>query len=170
MIFTLAFASAVYGQWKTVWRSDPSKVTQALYPTHDFAEGRNAAEYIKNNSSPQDTLAVLGSEPEIYFYSGRHSATGYIYMYGLIEKQPLASRMQDEMLSEINRGHARFVVLVDDEFSWFGPDSAPNERFFHELKAWIDTHYALKQQIVIQDNAAHQWGERPSLYIYQRRD
>jgi len=27
-------------------------------------------------------IAVLGSEPQIYFYSRRHSATGYIYIYG----------------------------------------------------------------------------------------
>jgi hypothetical protein len=26
--------------------------------------------------------AILGSEPETYFYAHRHSATGYIYTYG----------------------------------------------------------------------------------------
>jgi hypothetical protein len=34
--------------------------------------------YIKANSKKGDKIVVLGSEPQIYFYCGRHSATGHI--------------------------------------------------------------------------------------------
>jgi len=46
---------------------------------------------------------VLGSEPQIYFYSGRRSATGYLYMYSLTEEQKYALRMQKEMIGEIEK-------------------------------------------------------------------
>jgi hypothetical protein len=39
------------------------------------------ASYLKEHTEPEDHLAILGSEPQIYFYSGRKSATGYIYTY-----------------------------------------------------------------------------------------
>ena len=50
--------------------------------------------YVREHTEPGDTIAVLGSEPQIYFYSMRHSATGYIYTYGLMEPQKYAQQMQ----------------------------------------------------------------------------
>jgi hypothetical protein len=75
-------------------------------------------EYIREQSGPEDTIAVLGSEPEIYFYAGRRSATGYIYTYGLMEPQPYAHQMQQEMINEIEAAHPKFLVLVVIDKSW----------------------------------------------------
>jgi hypothetical protein len=61
---------------------------------------------------------VLGSEPQIYFYSDRHSATGYIYTYGLMEPQKFASQMQQEMIREIERARPKFLVSVVMSDSW----------------------------------------------------
>jgi len=51
------------------------------------------AKLLRENSADTARVAVMGSEPEIYFLSRRHSATGYIYTYGLMEPQPFARRM-----------------------------------------------------------------------------
>jgi hypothetical protein len=61
---------------------------------------------------------VLGSEPQIYFYSNRHSATGYIYTYGLMEAQSYAAQMQQEMIREIERAHPKFLIFVVMPDSW----------------------------------------------------
>jgi hypothetical protein len=55
-------------------------------------------------SAVSPSIAVLGSEPEIYFYSRRRSATGYIYMYPLMETHPYAAQMQQELINEIEAG------------------------------------------------------------------
>ena len=69
-------------------------------------------------------MAVLGSEPELYFLSRRHSVTGYIYTYGMMEPQPFARRMQDEMIHDIETSQPGFIIFVDDRMSWFRyPDS-----------------------------------------------
>ena len=73
---------------------------------------------------PDETIAVLGSEPEVFFDAQRRSATGYIYTYGLMEAQPLAESMQEEMINEVERSKPRFIVVVDVRFSWlYGPAS-----------------------------------------------
>src|SRR5262249_10244089 len=64
--------------------------------TNPFPESIKIGEYIRSQSSPDDKIAVLGSEPQIYFYSKRLSATGYIYTYALMEPQPYAHQMQEE--------------------------------------------------------------------------
>jgi hypothetical protein len=63
-------------------------------------------------------VAVLGSEPEIYFYAQRHSATGYIYTYALTEEQAYASTMQREFIREVESAVPEFVVYVLIEPSW----------------------------------------------------
>jgi hypothetical protein len=66
----------------------------------------------------------MGSEPQIYFYAQRHSATGYIYTYALMEPQPNALKMQHEMMREIEAARPEYLVYVSYEFSWiFHPGS-----------------------------------------------
>jgi hypothetical protein len=92
--------------------------------TNPFPEAVKIGDYIRENSNPEDKIAVLGSEPEIYFYSKRLSATGYIYTYGLMEPQPYAGQMQQEMIHEIEAAQPRFLVLVAMSRSWMaGADS-----------------------------------------------
>jgi hypothetical protein len=90
----------------------------ALYGAELFPEAEKAAAFIREHSKPDAQIAVLGSEPEIYFLSHRHSATGYIYTYPLMEPQPFVSLMQREMIREIETNSPEFVVFVNRDFSW----------------------------------------------------
>jgi hypothetical protein len=96
----------------------PNQACGLIYPENPFLESVRIATYLRDHTEADDTIAVLGSEPEIYFYSHRHSATGYIYMYGLMEPQKYAQQMQQEMIHEIEAGHPRYLVLVSMEYSW----------------------------------------------------
>jgi len=93
------------------------------------------ARYIRERTGPDDRIAVLGSEPEIYFYADRKSATGYIYTYPLMEAQPYASRMQDEMMREIEAAHPAYVVIVIVPGSWSG-QATSDER----ILIWMDRY------------------------------
>lgn len=86
--------------------------------TNPFPESVRIGEYIREQSNPTDRIAVLGSEPQIYFYANRRSASGYIYTYGLMEPQPYAHQMQQEMINEIERAQPKFLVLVVMNKSW----------------------------------------------------
>ena len=102
----------------------PTQVSRTTYGTDPFPEAQLVASYIRANSSPEAHVAILGSEPEIYFLSRRHSATGYIYTYGLMEPQPFARQMQGEMIREIETDAPKFVVFADNIMSWWRyPDS-----------------------------------------------
>ncbi|MGO8838860.1 MAG: ArnT family glycosyltransferase [Limisphaerales bacterium] len=101
-----------------------TQVSRTIYGADPFPEAQLVASYIRANSPPSAPIAVLGSEPEIYFLSRRHSVTGYIYTYGMMEPQPFARRMQEEMIHDIEISRPRFIIFVDDPMSWFRqPDS-----------------------------------------------
>jgi hypothetical protein len=100
------------------------QVSRTLYGADPFPEAQLVAAYIRANSAPSAPMAVLGSEPELYFLSRRRSVTGYIYTYGMMEPQPFARRMQEEMIHDIETSRPGFIIFVDAPMSWFRqPDS-----------------------------------------------
>jgi len=103
-----------------------SKFTLAreLYGFDPLPEAEVVAKFIRENSPPTARVAVLGSEPEIYFLSHRHSATGYIYIFALGEAQSFAVKMRNEMIAEIESYRPEFVVLSDSE-RWQTPATNP---------------------------------------------
>jgi len=102
----------------------PDKACRQIYGNSLFPEALRVAEYVRANSTPQANIAVIGSEPEIYFYAKRHSATGYIYMYPLMEFHAYALKMQEEMIQEVEKARPEFVVFVSVSQSWLQQESS----------------------------------------------
>jgi hypothetical protein len=118
ILFLLAFSVGVVGYRSFFFELTPLQVCRAIYGSNPFPESVEVAEYIKGHSKKEDKIAVLGSEAQIYFYSNRHSATGYIYTYQIMEDLKYALKMQKEMAEEIERAHPKYLVWVNVRTSW----------------------------------------------------
>ena len=153
-------------QWNFLLRMPIDSACRAVYGFNPFPEAIPIAEYIKSHSAPGSTLAVLGSEPEIYFYSGRHSATGFIYTYELMEAQPYASQMQRDMVREIEASRPEFIVIVYVTTSWLAhPES---DRFILDWStSYAHAHYQLVGIADILPQTQYRWGA--DVRGYQRR-
>jgi len=97
-LFAVGYLASLYTQRAEFFLLSPAGVIRHQYGGNPFPEAIEFCRYIREHSEAGTQVAVLGSEPEIYFYAARHSATGYIYTYGLMEEQRYASRMQQEMM------------------------------------------------------------------------
>ena len=69
-------------------------------------------------------MAVIGSEPQIYFYAHRLSATGFIYTYDLVGTGSNARQLQMDMIQEIESTKPKILVLVLIPMSWQARDGA----------------------------------------------
>jgi hypothetical protein len=116
--FALACAGFVAANRAVWFQWSPAAVCRSLYQREDFPEAAEIARRIRQESAPGDTIEVLGSEPEIYFYAHRHSASGYLYMYDLMRPTPYAAAMQLELRHDIERARPRFLVVVNVPTSW----------------------------------------------------
>jgi 4-amino-4-deoxy-L-arabinose transferase-like glycosyltransferase len=126
LLFASALIIMLVGERQILFYLSPARVSTLLYWGNAFPECAKVADYIRAHSDPGETIAVLGSEPEIYFYSHRHSATGYIYMYGLMEPQKYAHQMQTAMIRELETARPRYLVSVSANQSWLRrPGSDP---------------------------------------------
>jgi len=126
LVFAAAAASVLI-QWSDIYLLlSPAQASRAIYGTNPFPESVEIGHYLALHSTPGARIAVLGSEPQIYFYSRRRAATGYICTYPLMEPQPHALEMQNEMIREIEKSNPEYVVFVHIQSSWLQyPDSDP---------------------------------------------
>jgi hypothetical protein len=106
-------------------KADPNEISRMIYGINPFVESPVIANYIKENSSPSDKIAILGSEPQIYFYADRKSASGFIYTYSLMEIHDYNVKMQQQMISEIEMNKPKFLVICEIPTSWFATPASP---------------------------------------------
>jgi len=127
LVFFAAFLGNVWLQRAFFFSWDSELACRLVYMGNPFVECPAIADYFKQKTKPDDTIAVLGSEPEIFFDARRRSATGYIYTYGLMEDQPLAKGMQEEMISEIEAAKPKYIVFANVRCSWLPVPSSETE-------------------------------------------
>jgi len=179
LVILIAVGHSVYAQRTYLFTMSPTMVARTTYGANPFPESIEIARYIRNHSSPEDTVAVIGSEPQIYFYSGRRSATGHVYTYALMETHEYAAKMQLEMINEIEAARPMFLVLVNVPTSWLvRPDS--NRLIFRWIDRYSTDHYTQVGlvDILSADHTAYYWDEKVAdrtpqsrawLAVFQRR-
>ncbi len=122
-LFVAVSVAGCAGAW---FQLPLTALARQLYGADPLPEAEVVAKFIRENSAPGDRVAILGSEPEIYFLAHRHSATGYIYTYALMEPQPFALKMQREMIADLEAQAPAYVVFADNIMSWNRhPESDP---------------------------------------------
>jgi hypothetical protein len=142
LLFLAAFAWTIYGQREVFFEMTPLEVCRSLYGANPFPEALDIARLVRSQTPPGTPLAIVGSEPEIFFYANRPSATGYIYTYELMEPQRYAAIMQSEMIAEIEKAQPELLIYVDVPLSWLPGDGA-NMYIFDWLRTYLAQNYRL---------------------------
>ena len=114
---------------------------------------------------------MLGSEPQLFFYAHRRSATGYIYTYGLMESQPYAHTMQEEMIKQITEAHPAYVVAADIWTSWL-PQPKSDKTVLKWMEPYLQAHYELVGLVEIPGDTPteYSWDEKLHERLLQLRE
>jgi Dolichyl-phosphate-mannose-protein mannosyltransferase len=178
IIFVLALGGCIYSQKSLFFEDDPITTCRKIYGGNPFPEAIPVADYIRHHTSENASLAVLGSEPEIYFYSHRHSATGFIYTYGLMEEQKYALQMQQQMISEVEAARPEALVWVNVRDSWLPQDHSQSlilswgQKYVHdhyELTGVADIHMTQTDYRWGDDAKNYQPRSNSVIFIFKRK-
>jgi 4-amino-4-deoxy-L-arabinose transferase-like glycosyltransferase len=164
-ILTLVLGLPILAQRDFFFNLPVAQVTRLTYGTNPFFESLEISKYISEHSNKEDKIAILGSEPQIYFYSKRKSATRHLYMYPLMENHTYALSMQSEMIQEIEMSQPKFIVLTIIPSSWLSRPQSPTQ-----LLTWAQDY--LKQNyetsgvvdIISPKETVYKWGEQANEY------
>jgi 4-amino-4-deoxy-L-arabinose transferase-like glycosyltransferase len=146
-LFAVSVAYPFFAQRQLYFFMTPTQAAREIWGDgNPFPEAIGAADYIRAHTATDMPIAILGSEPEIYFYAHRHSATPYIYMYGLMEPQPYALKMQTDVIRDLEASRPAYIVDVDSSTSWLRRDNS-NDRIFDWWSDYQSQHYELAESI-----------------------
>jgi 4-amino-4-deoxy-L-arabinose transferase-like glycosyltransferase len=160
LIVATATLFFIYSESDYLFRLSPVEVSRRIYSTNPFPEAIRIAKYIKEHTSAQDKVAILGSEPEMLFYSDRLSATGHIYMYGLMEGHRYAGEMQARVIEEIEQAAPLFIVVVHNSASWLLRSDSVNR-----ILDWGDCYIPLRYDEV---GIVEIFGDKPTRYFWDK--
>lgn len=96
----------------------PDEITKELQPADPFSESVEVSAFIAANSSSEDKIAILGSEPEILFYAKRKSAIPFINITPLVNGEKGNMALQLEMINKMEAEPPLFIVFSDIPLSW----------------------------------------------------
>jgi hypothetical protein len=183
LLIAVAFrsAAAALGEWapnaclalvcalflhahQSLWfEQSPDQASRTLCGDNPFPEAEQIGHYIREHSQSSDTIAIIGSEPEICFYAHRHSATGYIYMYDLMQTHEYAATMQKEMMQQIEAAKPAFMLLINVPLSW-GMSTKSDLSIENWAFSYAEKYYGVAGKYwMFADHTEFAWGRDASI-------
>ncbi len=141
-------------------------LSRQIYSPNPFAESVEIGQYLKERTAPDDRIAIIGSEPQIYFYAERRAATGYLYTYPLMENHRFARGMQEEMIRQIEAAAPRYLVFVHIETSWL-PRAESEGLILGWFNVYQRQHYKVVGvvDILSPDTSEVKWDQEAEGYV-----
>ena len=143
LLIGLILVPPVVANREVLLAGSPNAISRKIYGLNPFPESLEIARYIHRTSDPDDSVYVMGSEPQILFYADRRSATRYIFFYPLTGDYPGASERQREVIREVTESRPRYVILANLSTSLL--TTAQTDRYvFDETGQWLARKYRLE--------------------------
>ena len=134
----------------------PEVIVKKTYGANPFNESIPISEFIASRTNPDDRIQVIGSEPQIYFYSHRMAASGHIYMYGLMEPQKYSSMMQQELINDIARVNPKYIVYCNIKNSWLARSNS-DDHILNWSKDFIYKYYNVVGVVDMGEETIYKW-------------
>lgn len=140
---------------------DMNLINKKAYGYNPFVEAVEIGKFIKSNSADSDKIGILGSEPEIFVYANRRSATGYMYVYALMEPHKYNVQMQNEMVSELEKAKPEYMIYCNINTSWLSRPTSP-DTLLNWANRYLPANYYLAGMVDIPsdgEQSQYYWGD-----------
>jgi 4-amino-4-deoxy-L-arabinose transferase-like glycosyltransferase len=135
-VFTVVFFMMFYTHYKPqkdyFTKTKKEDIVRNVYGTNPFQESYVVGNKIKSMSKQGDSILVLGSEPQLLFYSQLPSISQHMHYYQLVDGGSQNDSLQTELITKVEKSKPQYLVFVRNGFSWLVKD--PKNKLFQ----WID--------------------------------
>ncbi len=112
------------GYW--FWENHRSTLWRA-YDNNSFSEMAQIGAELKKRSNPTDSIAILGSEPEVLLYADRPSALSHLFFQGVVQRHARFAQFQQQTREEFLGRRPRFVVFPGAQYEHLKDDALVKE-------------------------------------------
>ncbi len=157
--------------------SDPNKISRHYFGDNPFPESKPLAAFVAAESSPSDPVFIIGSEPQILFYSRRNSPSSFLMMYPLTASYPRYREFQQSVWQQVQASPPKFILKVDNipySILW---DKLADLDLLRRLDALLRESYSLSRVMIVTGSLG-EWVDpgdsrlkegAPCVYIFKRR-
>ncbi|MGQ9909900.1 MAG: glycosyltransferase family 39 protein [Candidatus Flexifilum sp.] len=150
MLVTGAVIALIAGTALSVWPPVLTGTIRFVAGEFDAAESLRVAAYLRERTTPGDSLFIWGFRPEIYYLADLNPATRYIFQFPLVGSwYPAAWRQQ--AVEVLWAALPPYVLVVQGDFlPWVtgrDADSAMLLQEYEELNDWLIYNYEREAQI-----------------------
>ena len=114
------FAAMMTGNESVAWRCTPRQLAAGLYRENPFVEAEEAGKIVAQLCGEDETVHIVGSEPEILWYARRKGATRFDIAYPMTLPTRFAAGYQQEALAVLEREPPAVVVVASAPLGFGG--------------------------------------------------
>jgi len=93
------------------------RILRAVYGNNPFPESMEIANYINSHSKPEDNIVLIGSEPQIYFYTKKKSPSRHAYFTSIVNNVKDHKEWQREFARDTEKAKPKFVIFFNHPLS-----------------------------------------------------
>ena len=157
----LVAAPAVWADRALLWADSPAAISRAVYDVDPFPESEQIAREIATGSAPDETVLVLGSEPQILLYAQRRSATRFVFAHSLKLGLTGTPQRLAVAVAEVRAARPRFVLVERLPDSVLDAAAVPTP-------TWVDPEWEATGEHVLQ--TLYVWDPQAHAYYEFSRD
>jgi len=156
-------------------------LTNVIFKGNAFVEDRVLADFLRKKMQPDDALAVLGSEPQVYVYLNRKAPSRHFYSAILSRPTRQSADWQKEALDSLISKRPKYVVFPILTNSWSlqtGSDPSYYQgawtftQTYYRAIGWADLQPSGKTQYVLDESkaATYQPTGKEYILVLQRKE
>jgi len=152
--------------------SDTKKL-EVVYGNDVFSRSAAVGSYLRVLINKNDTVFVLGSEPQLLFYAHAIAPTRFCIFYPLVQPSPYRSKFREELVSALKQRPPEFLVAINDPNS-LGAIDIVRDDFINAIRNIfagyrpIGINFMGSDQILMKAPEDSLW-RRESIVIYERK-
>ena len=159
-LFGLMVISIIQGEKEYYFNPNYNKILREVYGFNPYPESKVIGDFIKKRTDKNDQIALIGSEPEIYFYTNRRAPTKHAYFTYLLRENPRSFEMQKEFIQDVQNAKPKFLVYFNHPRSIQIKPNA-DQTIFKWFKNFVKEDYRLVgvADMIRLDSTLYAWNE-----------
>jgi Dolichyl-phosphate-mannose-protein mannosyltransferase len=160
------------------FKADHQRIMDEAYHWNGFPELEAIALELNRRLKPGETVGILGSEPQVNYYTDTEHCSAQLYMYPLIRPHAQSLAFQQQFLRELATCNPAYLVVTTSEASWM-PGFAETDFFKKQLFPLATSQYELIGRANIgQSPMSIVWGDAlkthqppkcPPIFIFKKK-
>jgi hypothetical protein len=116
-VFLLLTFGHINGLKSYYFHPNYERILRQVYGNNPFPEAMEIGNFINRISKPEDNIVLIGSEPQIYFYTKKRSPSRHAYFTSIVTNVPMHKEWQREFVKDTEKAKPRYVVFFKHPIS-----------------------------------------------------